>query len=130
MFAAQSSPTVEKPRLLTRLLRQVPSLRHPPGFYLVCLAVVCERWTALILASSVVLMLCTRYGYTRSDALRLAGLFNAASYLTSLPGGLAVDRALGSRRSLGLGMLLLTLGYATLMLPGRDPLWLALGGIL
>lgn len=126
MFAAQSSPTVAKPRLLTRLHRQLPSLRHPRGFYLLCLAVVCERWAALILASSVVLMLCARYGYTRSDALRLAGLFNAASYLTSLPGGLAVDRVLGSRRSLGLGMLLLTLGYATLALPGRDALWLAL----
>ena len=97
------------------------------GFYLLCLAVLCERWAALILSSSVVLMLGERYGYARGDAMRLAGLFNAASYLATLPGGLAVDHVLGSRRSLGVGMALLTLGYATLILSTRDALWLALG---
>lgn len=125
MSADRSSLSVAEPRLLTRLGRRLLPLRHPRGFYLLCLAVLCERWAALILASSVVLMLCERYGYARSDALRLAGLFNAASYFATLPGGLAVDRALGSRRSLATGITLLMLGYATLTLPNRDALWLA-----
>ena len=128
MSADCSSLPLAAPRwpLLTRLRRRLPRLHHPHGFYLLCLAVLCERWAALILSSSVVLMLGERYGYPRGDALRLAGLFNAASYLATLPGGLAVDHALGSRRSLGVGMALLTLGYATLILSTRDALWLAL----
>lgn len=91
-----------------------PRVRHPHGFYLVCIAVFFERWAAAMLSSSVVLMLCERYSYGRSDALRLAGLFNAVSYLATLPGGIVVDRVLGPRRALGAGMMLLALGYAVL----------------
>ena len=120
------------PSLLARFRRlfSVTALRrllshHPHGFYLLCLAVFCERWAAAILGSSVVLMLCERYGYGRADALRLAGLYNAASYLLTLPGGFAVDRSLGARRALGAGMVLLTLGYASLTLSIASGLWLA-----
>ena len=74
--------------------------RHPRGFYLLCLAVLCERWAAAILSSSLVFMLCEKYGNSRSEALRLSGLYNAASYFTTLPGGFAIDRILGARRSL------------------------------
>ena len=88
---------------VTALQRLIPSLRHPHGLYLLCWAVFCERWAAAILGSSVVLMLCEQYGYPRGDALRLAGLYNAASYLLTLPGGFVVDRSLGGRRSLGAG---------------------------
>ena len=103
MSADCSSLPLAAPRWpwLTRLRRRLPRLHYPRGFYLLCLAVLCDRWAALILSSSVVLMLGERYGYPRGDALRLAGLFNAASYLATLPGGLAVDHMLGSRRSLG-----------------------------
>ena len=82
---------------------------HPRGLYLLCLAVLCERWAASILASSLVLMLCERYGQLQSEALRWSALYNAASYLLTLAGGFAVDRSLGARRSLGIGMALLTL---------------------
>jgi POT family proton-dependent oligopeptide transporter len=121
------------PSLLARFRRlfSVTALRrllshHPHGFYLLCLAVFCERWAAAILGSSVVLMLCERYGYGRADALRLAGLYNAASYLLTLPGGFAVDRSLGGRRSLGAGMVLLMLGYAALTFSAASGLGLAI----
>ena len=71
-------------------------------------------------------MLCERYSYARGDALRMAGLFNAATYLATVPGGLAVDRVLGSRRGLGVGMALLALGYAALTLSGYAGLYAAL----
>lgn len=100
--------------------------RHPFGLHVVCLAVFCERWAACTLASSVILMLCERYGFSRTDALRMAGLFNAASYLSTVPGGIAVDRVLGSYRSMGMGMALLALGYAALTISGSAALWLAL----
>ena len=111
---------------VTALQRLLPRLRHPHGFYLLCWAVFCERWAAAILGSSVVLMLCERYGYPRGEALRLAGLYNAASYLLTLPGGFAVDRSLGARRSLGTGMTLLTLGYAGLTQSPASVLWTAI----
>jgi POT family proton-dependent oligopeptide transporter len=92
----------------------------------VCISVFFERWAAMRLGSSVVLMLCHRYGYGRSDALRLAGLLSAASYLATLPAGLAVDRVLGSRRALGAGMALLALGYAVLTQTTPVAIWLSI----
>lgn len=110
---------------VTALQRLIPSLRHPHGLYLLCWAVFCERWAAAILGSSVVLMLCEQYGYPRGDALRLAGLYNAASYLLTLPGGFVVDRSLGGRRSLGAGMVLLMLGYAAMTQSSASVLWIS-----
>ena len=110
---------------VTALQRLIPSLRHPHGLYLLCWAVFCERWAAAILGSLVVLMLCEQYGYPRGDALRLAGLYNAASYLLTLPGGFVVDRSLGGRRSLGAGMVLLMLGYAAMTQSSASVLWIS-----
>lgn len=110
-----------------RFYRLCARPQHPPGFYVVCLAVLCERWAAYILASSVVFMLCERYGYARADALRLAGMVNAISYLGTLPGGLASDRVLGARRALRISVVLLALGYAALTFSGPVALWLSLG---
>ena len=96
-------------------IRRGRSRGQPRGFYVVCLALACERWAAYVLASSVVLMLCERYGHSQAESLRLAGLVNAASYLGTLPGGLLADKKLGHRRALSLSAALLTLGYALLM---------------
>lgn len=128
-IACQSLPiaTCESTSTGDELPRSPLRLRHPVGFYIVCLAVFCERWAAAMLGSTVVLMLCERYGYARGDALRMAGLVNAVSYLATLPGGLAVDRVLGSHRSLGAGMALLALGYAALAQTSPAALWLSLG---
>ena len=99
---------------------------QPRGFFVVCLAVACERWAAYMLVSSVVLMLCQRYGHSEAESLRLAGLMNAASYLGTLPGGLLADKVLGHRRALSFSTLLLSLGYALLILAAPWALWLSL----
>lgn len=104
--------------------------QHPAGFYTLCLAEFFERWAASAIGASAVLMLCERYDYSRGDALRMAGLFNAASYLATVPGGLVIDRVRGSHRCLGAGMALLALGYATLSLSGYAALCAALGPLL
>ena len=109
----------------TAFARHLPP--HPTGFYFVCLAVFGERWAAYTLASSVVLLLCERYGYARPDALRLAGILSAASYLGAMPGGFTSDRLLGHRRALGASLLLLAVGYAALTQPSLVALWFALG---
>ena len=106
--------------------RRGVSNHQPPGFYVVCLAVLCERWAAYMLASSVVLMLCQRYGYPQDRALRLAGLINAASYLGTLPGGLLADKVLGHRQALSISAVLLAVGYGLLVLAAPWALWLSL----
>lgn len=110
----------------------IPTLRcrHPAGFYTLCLAEFFERWAACAISASTVLLLCERYGYSRGDALRLSGLWNAAIYLATLPGGLAIDRVLGPRHGLGVGMALLALGYAALMSADFAALYVALGLML
>lgn len=99
---------------------------QPRAFYVVCLAVACERWAAYMLASSVVLMLCERYGHSQAESLRLAGLMNAASYLGTLPGGFLADKVMGHRRALRISTMLLALGYALLILAAPWALWLSL----
>lgn len=111
----------------TALRRLFPRLRQPHGFYVICMVVFFERWAAAILSSSIVFMLCERYGYSRSDALQMAGLINAANYLGTLPGGFAVDRVLGSRRALHAGMAFLALGYAVLIQATSAAIWLSSG---
>jgi len=97
--------------------------KHPHGFKVVCLAVLCERTAAYLLASLLVLMLCDRYGYPRDEALRMAGLVTAAGYLGCLPGGLLADRLLGHRRGLSFSLVFLTVGYLLLTVPSRLALW-------
>jgi len=96
---------------------------YPVRFLPLCLAVLCERCAAYMLASSMVLMLCERYGYPRDEALRLAGLITAAGYLGSLPGGIVADRVLGHHRTLTGSLILLVVGYALLMIPSLLALW-------
>lgn len=131
--ACQSSPILASELTVFDSLRS-PCLsqgcRHPLGFYTVCLAVFFERWAACMMGASVVLMLCEKYGCARGNALRMAGLYNAASYLAALPGGFAVDHMLGPRRSLGAGAALLALGYAVLTLSGYTALCVAVGLLL
>ncbi|MBL8633297.1 MAG: MFS transporter [Myxococcales bacterium] len=104
--------------------------RYPAGFLPVCFAVLCERCAAFMLASSLVLMLCERFGYPRAEALRLAGLITAAGYLGSLPGGLLSDRMLGHRRGLIVSSLFLTAAYLLLSLPSKRVLWPSLAALI
>ncbi len=71
---------------------------YPVEFRSVCLSILFERCAAFMLASSLLLMLCERYGYPRQDALRLGGLITAAGSFGSLPAGFLADRVLGHRR--------------------------------
>ena len=96
---------------------------YPVGFLPLCFAVLCERCAAFMLVSSLVLMLCERYGYPRVEALRLAGLITAAGYLGSLPGGLIADRVLGHRRALLASLVFLMAAYLLLALPTNTALW-------
>ena len=99
--------------------------KHPPAFYRLCWAILCERWAAFMLTSTAALMLCERFGFSQADALHLLGIASAANYVGSLPGGYLLDRTTDSRRGLGISSILLLLGYTTLSLPYRPALYVA-----
>lgn len=84
-----------------------------------CLAVLCERLAAFVLIATAAQMFSVRLGFPPSDSLRLYGLFSAACYFGSIPGGYLLDRAAHKSRGLAVSLLLLLLGYVALSLPYR-----------
>ena len=99
--------------------------KHPPAFYRLCWAILCERWAAFMLTSTAALMLCERFGFSPADALHLLGIASAANYVGSLPGGYLLDRTTDPRRGLGVSSLILLFGYTILSLPYRPALYAA-----
>jgi POT family proton-dependent oligopeptide transporter len=83
-----------------------------------------------MLISTVAVMLCDRFGFSRPSALRLWGLVSAASYVGSLPGGQLLDRTAATRRGIGIAALLLLLGYIALSIPLRSSLYVALAFLI
>lgn len=126
-----SSPQDPSPKSTTSpptngQLYQAEATAHTPEFLKLCLAILCERWAAFMLISTVAVMLCERFGFPRPDALRLWGLVSAASYVGSLPGGQLLDRTRTPSRGIGLASLTLLLGYVALVVPVRASLYMAL----
>lgn len=126
-----SSPQDPSPKSTTSpptngQLYQAEATAHTPEFLKLCLAILCERWAAFMLISTVAVMLCERFGFPRPDALRLWGLVSAASYVGSLPGGQLLDRTRTPSRGIGIASLTLLLGYVALVVPVRASLYMAL----
>src|SRR5437016_1631965 len=104
----------------SRLSRQESSsqhrrqMKHSKGFYTLCSVELFERFAGSLLGSLLLLYLNERLGMTPGTATRIGGAFNAAVYLSSVIGGIAADRWLGTRRAILLGAGLLAVGYAVL----------------
>ena len=117
---SQTSPT-------TRChMYQTETAAHTPEFLKLCLAILCERWAAFMLISTVAVMLCERFGFARPDALWLWGLVSASSYIGALPAGQLLDRTRTPSRGIGIAALTLLLGYVALVVPVRATLHVAL----
>lgn len=108
------------------LYKQEPFPKSNLAFRRLCLAILCERWAAFMLISTVAVMLCERFGFSRASALRLWGLVSAASYVGSLPGGQLLDRTGTPSRGIGIAALTLLLGYVGLAVPVRATLYVGL----
>lgn len=128
-MSSSPDPSTNRPEPLANSAKndQAHQAEHPPLFFQLCAAVLCERWAAFMVISTAALMLCERCGFTRADALRIWGAFSAASYFGSLPGGYILDRSGSRARGLWLSTLLLLLGYLVLSLPYRRTVLVALG---
>ena len=107
-------------------LYQTETAAHTPEFLKLCLAILCERWAAFMLISTVAVMLCERFGFARPDALWLWGLVSASSYIGALPAGQLLDSTRTPSRGIGIASLTLLLGYVALVAPLRASLYMAL----
>ena len=76
-------PSTPTPSTTPASLRSCES-KHPPAFYRLCWAILCERWAAFMLTSTAALMLCERFQFSQTDALHLLGIASAANF-TSAP---------------------------------------------
>ena len=128
----QQEPSPQSPSIPSLKWRfyQTLVVDHSPDFRRLCLAVLFERWAAFVLISTVVVMLCERFGFSRPSALRLWGLVSAASYVGSLPGGQLMDRTVTPHRGIGLAALVLLLGYVALSIRLQVSLYVALAFLI
>ncbi|MEU7169843.1 oligopeptide:H+ symporter [Streptomyces morookaense] len=62
-------------------------------------------------------------GMSNEDAVALFGLYMAAVFVSSVPGGWIGDRLTGAYRAVLYGGILIALGHLSLALPGRAFLW-------
>jgi POT family proton-dependent oligopeptide transporter len=58
------------------------------------------------------------FGFDRTQASAIVGIYAASVYLASLPGGWIADRWLGLRRAVSVGAVLITLGHLCIGLSG------------
>ena len=58
------------------------------------------------------------YGFDRSEASSIVGIYAASVYLMSLPGGWIADRLLGLRRAIFIGACLISAGHISIGLSG------------
>jgi POT family proton-dependent oligopeptide transporter len=107
-----------------------PSTRHPRGLYTLFFTEMWERFSYYGMRALLVLFMvdATRGGMGLDDktATAIYGLYTAAVYLMSLPGGWLADRILGAQRAVWYGGILIALGHFTLALPMTQAFYLGL----
>ena len=95
---------------------------HPKGLFLLFSSELWERFSFYVLRAVLVLYLTDAtvnggLGWTKSDALKLYGLYTGLVYLTPIVGGVLADRLWGRRRSVVAGAVLMAAGQFSLALP-------------
>ena len=94
-------------------LNQKTILGHPSGLW--------ERFSYYGMRAILVLFLISSFdnggwGWERSEALGLYGLYTGLVYITPIFGGLIADLFLGYRKAVIIGALIMTLGHAAMAL--------------
>ena len=103
---------------------------QPAGLYTLFFTEMWERFSYYGMRALLVLFMVdsVRGGMGLSDELATSiyGLYTAAVYLASLPGGWLSDRLLGPQRTIWYGGLIIALGHFTLALPQTQTFYLGL----
>jgi POT family proton-dependent oligopeptide transporter len=92
---------------------------HPKGLFVAFLANMGERFGFYTMVSIFVLFMQAKYGMTAGMSSLVYGVFMFFVYFFPLLGGFLADRFLGYGKTIGLGMIVMFLGYVLLALPTR-----------
>jgi proton-dependent oligopeptide transporter, POT family len=93
---------------------------HPRGLGLLFVVEMWERFSYYGMRAILVLYLVNALAWSDGDAARLYGSYTGLVYITPLIGGYLADRLLGTRRSLVIGGIIISLGHFALAF-GPDP---------
>lgn len=96
---------------------------HPKGLGLLFATEMWERFSYYGLRPLLVLFMAAAlqdggFGFDRTDASAIVGIYAACVYLASLPGGWIADRWLGLRRAILIGAVLITSGHLAIGISG------------
>ena len=108
-----------------------PTTRHPPGLRTLFFTEMWERFSYYGMRALLVLFMVETIedgglGLTDQTATAIYGLYTAAVYLVSLPGGWIADRLLGAQRAIWHGGIIIMLGHFTLAIPSSYAFFLGL----
>jgi len=95
-----------------------PFAGHPPGLVVCFTTEMWERFSYYGMRALLVFYLTQHFLYSDDDAFLIYGAYTALVYLMPVFGGIFADQFLGSRKSVTLGAILITLGQFGLMLTG------------
>ncbi|MGQ0430673.1 MAG: peptide MFS transporter [Gammaproteobacteria bacterium] len=101
---------------------------HPRGLATLFFTEMWERFTYYGMRALLVLFLVDAvadggYGMNDLTATAIYGLYTAAVYVVTLPGGWIADRLVGAQRAVLWGAILIMIGNATLAIPGTPELF-------
>ena len=113
-------------------LNQKTILGHPSGLYVLFFTEMWERFSYYGMRAILVLFLVSSFtdggwGWERSEALTLYGIYTGLVYITPIFGGLIADKVLGYRKAVIIGALVMTMGHAAMALEVFDDFFLYLG---
>ena len=96
---------------------------HPRGLATLFFTEMWERFSYYGLRPLLVLFMAAAladggFGFERSQASAIVGIYGALVYVASLPGGWVADRLLGLRRAIFIGAVLITAGHLSIGLSG------------
>lgn len=103
---------------------------HPRGLGLLFITEMWERFSYYGMRAILVLYLVNALKWDTPHAANLYGTYTMLVYLTPVIGGFLADRLIGTRRSLVIGSLVISLGHFTLAFPGMTTFYAGLGLIV
>jgi POT family proton-dependent oligopeptide transporter len=90
---------------------------HPKGLFVAFFANMGERFGFYTMLAIFVLFLQAKYGMSASAAGQVYGIFMGFAYFFPLVGGILADRVLGYGKTIGIGLVVMFIGYFLLAVP-------------
>ena len=93
---------------------------HPVGLFMLFFTEMWERFSYYGMKAFGIILNCRSYwkksslGWSKADASNLYGWYTMLVYITPIIGGLIADKYLGSRKTILIGAILMTLGHLSL----------------